>query len=312
LKAFWKLNKVNQDATRYTTINVLDVDLPPINTEQPEETLDAEWTSSIAPDAKIRLYATGTLQFVDLNQGLQRILDDAQTDPSLRVLSISLGANELGLGDLGPGGVLVPADIIAAEEDLHLKLAALGVNTFVSSGDNGAFPSGPQAQVEFAASSPFVIAVGGTRLFLKGDGSVKDEFGWPGSGGGVSLAFDRPNWQKAKGLTDGPMRTVPDVSLVAADDTAARIVVNGVESGVFGTSWSAPTWAGICALLNEACEKAGKPRLAFLPPQLYPLQSKCFRDITKGSNGLSAAPGYDEVTGLGVPIASELMKELTK
>jgi kumamolisin len=48
-----------------------------------------------------------------------------------------------------------------------------------------------------------------------------------------------------------------------------------------GTSWSAPVWAGFCALINEALERAGKPALGFANPAFYPLVgTAAFRDIT--------------------------------
>ena len=45
---------------------------------------------------------------------------------------------------------------------------------------------------------------------------------------------------------------------------------------------------------------------------LYPLLgSDSFRDITAGNNGeFSATPGYDMVTGIGVPNMKQLMASL--
>ena len=82
--------------------------------------------------------------------------------------------------------------------------------------------------------------------------------------------------------------------------------------GIGGTSWSAPTWAGFCALINEARKNAGKPALAFLNPSLYPLLgSPAFRDIKSGTNGaFHCGPGYDEVTGIGSPNVKELIARL--
>jgi kumamolisin len=84
-------------------------------------------------------------------------------------------------------------------------------------------------------------------------------------------------------------------------------------SSIGDTSWSAPVWAGFCALLNEARAKAGKPSLPFLNPLLYPLQgSASFRDIVTGTNGdFHAKPGYDQVTGPGVPNVKEPVEALT-
>ena len=72
--------------------------------------------------------------------------------------------------------------------------------------------------------------------------------------------------------------------------------------------------AGFCALTNEARTTAGKPPLPFLNPLIYPLTgSACFRDIQAGSNGeFSAGPGYDMVTGIGVPNVKELIRALTE
>lgn len=79
-----------------------------------------------------------------------------------------------------------------------------------------------------------------------------------------------------------------------------------------GTRWSAPVWAGFCALINEARIKGGKPALPFLNPLIYPLMKTCFRDISSGSNGaFDAGPGYDLVTGIGVPDLKKLLAELT-
>jgi kumamolisin len=90
------------------------------------------------------------------------------------------------------------------------------------------------------------------------------------------------------------------------------VIFNGHVQQIGGTNWSAPVWAGFCALINEARHKAGKPPLGFLNPRLYPLAgSASFRDITSGSNGaFDAGPGYDMVTGLGVPNVKQFIQAL--
>ena len=102
---------------------------------------------------------------------------------------------------------------------------------------------------------------------------------------------------------------------VAAPETGAFLVFNGHPFGVLGgTSWSAPTWAGFCALINEARLNAGLPALPFLNPKIYPLLgSGSFRDVTSGNNGnFNAGPGYDRVTGLGAPNVAQLIAALTR
>jgi kumamolisin len=311
LKAFWARNGftgTSASPKRVTKINVGGTTLPPA---EGEETLDVQWSSGIAPGAHIRVYAAGSLRFVDLDQALDRIVADLPRYPGLRQLSISLGLGETFLG--GPGGE------VAAQHQKFLKLAAAGVNVFVSSGDAGSNPdgsghgsSGP-LQVEYEASDPVVIGVGGTSLDLSPAGAVTSETAWTGSGGGVSSLFARPAWQTGPGVPAGDKRLVPDVSAAADPNTGALVILHGHDNQIGGTSWSAPVWAGICALLNEARVTAGKPAHGYLAPLLYPLAgTDCFRDITSGSNGAyRSAAGYDQVTGLGSPHVGNLIERLT-
>lgn len=307
LTQFWKQNGVPVVPGRVKLINVTNTSLAP---PSGEETLDAEWASGIAPGANVRIYASGSLSFVDLDRALDRILADLADHPEMRQLSVSLGLGEtyMAKGEL------------TTQHQKYLQLAAAGVNVFVSSGDAGSNPDttghgsmGP-LQAEYGASDPTVVGVGGTSLALAPDGSVAREIGWASGGGGKSDFFSRPSWQVAAGAPGDNGRLVPDVSLTADPNEGGFIVLNGQPGSVGGTSWSAPVWAGFCALMNEARAKAGQPPLPFLCPLIYPLAgSSCFRDIVKGSNGAyDAGPGYDLVTGIGVPSVRELIAALTK
>lgn len=308
LELFWSRNSSSVTLNQIETINVNGGPLP---TQEGEETLDVEWASGIAPGAKIRIYATGTLQFVDLDLALDRIFADLATQPGMRQLSISLGLGETFMG--GPKGE------VATQHQKFLRLSAAGVNVFVSSGDAGSNPddtghssTGP-VQAEYQSTDPCVVAVGGTSLTLAAGGEVANETAWTGSGGGKSIFFDRPRWQSGTGVPAGNVRLVPDVSLVADPNTGAFLVLHNQVTQIGGTSWSAPVWAGICAMINEARTTADKPPLPFLNPLIYPLMgSACFRDIQAGTNGeFSAGPGYDMVTGIGVPNVKELIRALT-
>ena len=306
LAEFWKRNKLTVKPQQIQKINVVGGKPP---RPEGEETLDVEWSSGIAPGATIRIYATGSLSFVAIDRALDRIIADLTTQPGLHQLSISLGLGE----------TFLSLDEINVEKDKFVLLASRGVNVFVSTGDAGSNPdeSGHSAtgplQVEYESSDPFVVGVGGTTLTLDVSGKVSSETAWAGSGGGVSKVFERPTWQKGPSITPGKMRLVPDISLAADPETGALVFLDGDVQEIGGTSWSAPAWAGFCALINEARSKAGKSPLPFLPPLLYPLiNGRGLRDITAGSNGAYAAgPGYDMVTGLGVPDVEELVKALT-
>lgn len=305
LTAFWQQNNLAVSLSQITKINVKGGPLPP---KEGEETLDVEWASGIAPGAAIRIYASGSLRFVDLDRALDRIIADLPSQPGMRQLSISLGLGE---------SFMANAEIVVQHQKF-LRLAAAGVNVFVSSGDAGSNPDVTghgqgTMQVEYESSDTSVIGVGGTTLKLGGDGSPSVESGWPGSGGGRSTVFPRPAWQTGNGVPVGNDRLVPDVSLAADPNTGAFLIFQGKVVQIGGTSWSAPVWAGFCALINEARRAAAKPPLSFLNPLLYPLLgTDCFRDITSGSNGgFSAAAGYDMVTGIGVPNLRKLIHALT-
>ena len=231
--------------------------------------------------------------------------------PALRQVSISLGLGETFLH--GPGGE------VATEHQKFLRLAAAGVNVFVSSGDAGSNPdqtghgSGGPLQAEYEASDPCVIGVGGTSLRLNGAGQVASEVAWPASGGGKSVYFPRPSWQHGNGVPAGTQRLVPDVCAAADPNEGAVLILHGARQQIGGTSWSAPIWAAFCALINEARHRNGKPLLPFLNPLIYPLLgTNCFRDIVSGSNGAyHATPGYDLVTGLGAPDIKQLVAKLS-
>lgn len=308
LQAFWQANGLSITMDQIEKVNVSGGALPPA---EGEETLDASWASGIAPGAKIRIYASGSLSFVDLDLALDQILADLPQRPDIRQLSISLGLGE----------TFMAADEVNTQHQKFLRMAAAGVNVFVSSGDAGSNPdatghsTGPTPQAEYESSDSAVIGVGGTSLTMASDGSVQDEEGWVGSGGGKSIFFTpRPSWQMGRGVPNGNERLVPDVSVAADPNTGAFLVFQGSPTQIGGTSWAAPVWAGISALINEARVTAGKDALPYLNPLIYPLMgTSCFRDIAAGSNGaFTANPGYDLVTGIGVPSVNDLINTFTQ
>ena len=305
LTAFWSRNSMPVTLTHIEKVNVPGTALP---APSGEETLDVSWASGIAPGAQVRIYATGSLSFVAIDRALDRIIGDLPSHPGMRQLSISLG---LGETFMSPGEV-------TTEHAKFLRLAAAGVNVFVSSGDAGSNPdssghsSGGPLQAEYESSDSAVIGVGGTSLRLNSSGGVTSEKGWSGSGGGTSRFFPRPAWQTGTGVPAGAHRLVPDVCAAANPNTGAFLVFNHHPAQFGGTSWSAPVWAGFCALMNEARLKAGKPALGFLNPLIYPLMgTPAFRDVTSGSNGaFHCNSGYDRVTGIGAPNVKELIARI--
>ena len=95
-------------AAQIETINVGGGPRPPT---EGEETLDAEWSSGVAPGANVRIYASGSLQFSDLDRALDSILTDLSTQPGMRQLSISLGLGET---------FMTPGDVRTQHQKLSL------------------------------------------------------------------------------------------------------------------------------------------------------------------------------------------------
>lgn len=126
---------------------------------------------------------------------------------------------------------------------------------------------------------------------------------WQSSAVGDFMDNYAPNYGPNVYNDTGVARGFPDVAAIGLN---VATVFNGTTYGVGGTSASAPIFAGIVTLLNEARIAAGKGPIGFLNPTLYANPS-AFNDITIGSNpgcgsgGFNATPGWDPVTGLGTP-----------
>ncbi len=266
-----------------------------------EVCLDVEWSSSIAPGANIRVYGTSSLAFTPLDQAYQKIYTDASTHPEfgLHVVSLSYGGSESSASQL------------TTDDQFFVQLSSLGITVFASSGDNGS-----SSGAESPASDPNVTGVGGTSITMNTtSGVVTAETAWSGSGGNVSAFFAKPSWQTGTGISGSiAYRQVPDVSAPADPGTGAFIVYNNTNTTVGGTSWSAPTWAGFAALINQARAIAHEQPLGLLNPKVYPLLgTSSFRDITSGNNGgFNAGVGYDMITGLGVPVFPDLLNQLVQ
>ena len=261
---------------------------------------------SIAPDAKIVVYfAPNTSQ--GFQDALTAAIHDATNRPS--VISISWGSAES----------TWTAQAMTAFDSAAQDAAALGVTICAASGNDGSSDgvSDGASHVDFPASSPHVLACGGTTL-QSSNGVVTSETVWNdgtqggATGGGYSNQFPLPTWQASIGIKppSGGGRGVPDVSGDADPETGYNVLVDGKSLVIGGTSAVAPLWSGLIVLLNQTLEKT----LGLLQPTLYGLRQSAdaFRDITKGSNGaFSAGPGWDPTTGLGSPSGANLAQALS-
>jgi len=176
------------------------------------------------------------------------------------------------------------------------------------------------AHVDFPASSPHVLACGGTRLESSQNRITKEVVwnhgaGLGASGGGVSETFPLPAYQanaKVPVSVNPPHfkgRGVPDISGNADPATGYQIRVDGRSAVFGGTSAAAPLVAALTALINQ---QLGKPA-GFLNTSLYAAAArKALHDITTGNNGAyTAGPGWDACTGLGSPDGQALLASLS-
>jgi kumamolisin len=229
-----------------------------------------------------------------------------------------------------------------AYKNLYDHADALGESVFVSTGDNAAYqclpqvprgtaPSADTLAVPLPADAPGVTATGGTRLSLSSNHGWYNETVWEqpaetnGTGGGVSLYYNRPAWQQGTGVLDplyNPrgMRSIPDVSADADPTSGVSIYIpignSSQWAGGGGTSQSAPIWAGITALINQYLQGKQLHPVGFMNPALYriaahPTPFQAFHDVTMGSNlYYPATPGYDMASGLGTPDVWNLARDL--
>ena len=272
------------------------------NSADGEVMLDIEVAASVALGAKIAVYFTPNTDqgFTD---AITTAVHDTVNKPS--VISISWG---------GPESSWTSQAMTALDAACQ-SAAALGVTITVAAGDNGSTDGGTGNNVDFPASSPHVLACGGTKLEANGSNLVS-EVVWNetannegATGGGVSNVFALPSWQAnanvpaPSGSTGG--RGVPDVAGDADPETGYTIRVDGETTVIGGTSAVAPLWAGLIAVANQQLGT----QVGFIQPAIYAAKAaSSFNDITQGNNGaFSAGPGWDACTGLGSPIANTLI-----
>ena len=316
-----------------------------------ETTLDVEYAHVIAPGARILLVETpvseteGVHGFPQIVEAEEFVIRHHLGD----VISQSFSATEQ---------TFPSRAAVLALRGVYQLAARNHVTVLAASGDSGAADVKvdertyyPFPVTSWPDSDPLVTAVGGTQLHVTATGSgfkaaaptvwndtynrAANEFaaGDAGpnplaGGGGRSVLFGRPGYQKAVERVVGGSRGVPDISMSAACDGSVETYSSyrGAPAGwspVCGTSEATPLFAGIVAL---AAQFAGHP-LGLVNPALYRLAATHARgiaDVTKGSNtvsftqggrrrtvrGFAAGPGYDLASGVGTVDARYFVGEL--
>jgi kumamolisin len=271
-----------------------------------EVMLDIEVAGVIAPGAQILVYFAP-----NTDRGFLDAIGTAiQATRAPSVVSISWGAPEARWTEQA-----------MTQFDRALQAAAvLGVTVCCASGDSGSTDgvNDGRAHVDFPASSPHVLACGGTRLEAR-NGSISREVVWNAgggaTGGGISDVFPLPSWQSSTKVPASANpggrrgRGVPDVAGNADPATGYQVRVDGQDAVFGGTSAVAPLWAALVARINQ---RLGNP-IGFLNPVVYGAGGQTtLHDITKGTNGAyKAARGWDACTGLGSPDGAKLLAAMT-
>jgi subtilase family serine protease len=282
-----------------------------------ETSLDLQTAAAVAPEAQLRVVQSTRAGILD---GFSRAVGDPRGLPD--VISLSYGGCALAENRTVPRYTAVIDAVLA-------MTALTGVSSFVAAGDAGSTTCGtsvPGTTLSYPAVSPYVTAVGGTRLTL-GAGNTRvsetvwndSEFGVKGAGGGgLTRRQDRPAYQD--GVNAQSHRAVPDVSALADIVPGWPDVISSKLQTVGGTSGSTPLVAAATALVAASERKAGRPPIGLANGWFYKAASQpsAFFDVTQGSNDLAgvgccqATVGYDLASGLGVPNWATLPATLPK
>ncbi|WP_033219274.1 S53 family peptidase [Kitasatospora phosalacinea] len=262
--------------------------LPRGNTAWAGETaLDLAMVSAIAPRARILLVEADSAAVGNLGTAV-----NTAVALGARYVSISWGTTEnANAADYDSRYFDHPGTVIAA-----------------ASGDSG-------YGVNFPASSPHTVAVGGTTLRPDGSARGWSETAWTtgpdeGAGSGCSARLPKPEWQSDPGCDH---RTVADVAAVADPATGVAVYQTYGGNGWYtygGTSAAAPIIAAAYAL-------AGPPSPGSRPASFPYRHPAALHDVTTGPTPVTctpaylcaAAPGYDGPTGLGSPNGVEAFRE---
>ncbi len=277
-----------------------------------ELALDLQVAGAVAPAARLVVYFTDNSEQGLADAVLAAVHDDVHRP---NAISISWGAAELDWSAYQQA-----QDILS---DALADSVTLGVVVTAATGDALATDAVDDdlVHVNFPASSPYVLACGGSSIELAADGnSISSEVVWNdgkrGTGGGISEVFDIPEYQQglvmpASVSTGKSGRGIPDVTAAAAERNGYNIFVNRKLVVQGGTSAVAPLWAAFVALINAERGSA----LRRIHPVVYG-DAALFRSVTgnnkTGTLGYEAkGSGWNACAGLGAPLGAAILAKAT-
>ncbi len=325
--------------------------------EEGEATLDATWTGAVAPNAVIDLVVSATTNDTDgVDLSEIYIIDNNLAD----IMTESFSGCEAGMTQTEADSQSSLAEQAAAQGITYL--VSSGDSGAEGCDDPSNPPATGPLSINGLGSTPFTVTVGGTMFNENSQDSKywttsngNPGFGsalsyipedvwnesctgsgcglWAG-GGGSSIFFSKPAWQTGvPGIPSGGARDVPDVSLTAAGHDPYLLCLEGScvpdSNGQFfvyfvsGTSASAPSFAGIMALVDQqmngrqgqanyvlyrlAASKGNFSKCNGSNTSGLPASTCIFNDVTVGNNVVpgesgtqyQSGAGYDLATGLG-------------
>jgi subtilase family serine protease len=258
-----------------------------------EQSLDVEAVHATAPGAHILFEGAADCQ-------------DNSLDAAVNKVVAGHLANIISNSYLDLGEDLPTADVQAFNQ-IAVQAVMEGIGLYFSSGDDGddALVNNGAPAANFAGTDPWVTAVGGTSEGIGRNGQKVVETGWEtgksaltngawgptaydyGSGGGTSVLFTQPWYQKgvvpnslAKMYQTGKNlgRTVPDISEDADPTTGFLIGITQTfpegahydQYRIGGTSLAAPLLAGTMA----DSDQLGGFHHGFINPVIYQFSSR--------------------------------------
>ena len=312
-------NTYFQTPTTGSTISQVLVDGgPAAGADNGEATLDIETISGLAPGANIIVYEIPSLTDQHIVDAYNKAISDAKASVVNSSFSGCEGITTFNLYD----PVLQTG-------------ASKGIAFVAAAGDTGneCFDgTGNVVGVGYPASDPNVIGVGGTETNLNIPDPITNNVAWNdtscgstgnsqcATGGGVSARATIPPFQVGlTGEASTTQRNVPDVALPAED---VATYDNGAWGAAAGTSWSSPQYAALMAEIYEYCNfSVSSASVSFdpvaLPYTAYKSSPSNFIDVLTGNNQFagttpyfSAGSGYDNVSGLGIPLGMPIAQSL--
>ena len=263
-----------------------------------ESTLDVEAMLGLAYDANYHEYLVNTLADLSIEDGYNKVV----SDDAVTVVNSSFGGCE---ND--------DPSFEFATNYIAMQGTALGITFSASSGDTGGNgcdgvtngAPGVYKGIEAPSADYYFTGIGGTDLIANpATGARVTETGWETGGGGVSVNNALPSWQAAAvaaatvPVTTG--RNTPDLAFDASLETGYELYQDG-DALTGGTSLASPIFCATQLMINQVQGTSHgwiNPRLY----EIYAAQGSGFAlfDILAGTNeDYVAAPGYDDVTGLG-------------